>query len=93
VADLIVCIVVDILGLVAIKNLKSFRVARVPPSGSRKLVVLGSSQFPVFYSQIALKDFGRAQEPQDCSIASGQAAASICTSIAIPLLRLGFGHQ
>jgi hypothetical protein len=45
------------------------------------------------YPQIAFKDFGRAQEAQDCGIASGKAAASICTSIAIPLLRLGFGHQ
>jgi len=75
-----------------IKNLKGFRVARVPPGGSRKFVVLGSSEFPVLYPQIALKDFGRAQEPQDCSIASGQAAASI-SSIAVPLLCLGFAHQ
>ena len=85
-ADLIVCIVVDILGLVAIKNLKGFRVARVPPSGSREFVVLGSSEFPVLYPQIALEDLGRAQEPQDCSIAFSKASTSITTCV-------GFGHQ
>ena len=86
-AELIIGIVLDILGHVAIKNQKAVRVGRVPPSGSWRdagcrisrceIWLLGSSEFPVLLPEIAFEDFGRGQEPENCRIASGKASASV----------------
>ena len=94
-AELIIGIVQDILGHVAIKNRESSRVERVPSSGSSsssgnfELCLPGSSEFPVLFPQIALEDFGRGQEAQDGGIASCKPAASI----AVWQSGLGFCRQ
>ena len=90
--ELIVGIVLDILGHVAIKNREGIRVERVPTSGlgvagcrlaNAKSCLLGSSEFPVLFPEIAFENFGRGQETQDCSIASFKPAASLLLASAI----------
>ncbi len=86
-AEFIIGIVENVLGHVTIQNLEGSRVIRVPTSGSWRgascrisrceITLLGSSEFPVLFPQIALEDFGGGQEPKNGGIAFPYFSAKI----------------
>jgi hypothetical protein len=76
VADLIVSVVVDVLGHVAVEVLKILGVFWISTS-PWEFAILDSSKFVILLPKVGLDDFGCGREPEQGGVAHGDRATTL----------------